>query len=265
MGRAGAGPKVTRCRTSRLRKPSAQRRAAAPHHGLSPGAYLSGDNSSRQRRMGPRTAYSRSSPRTTSNAAGSNTNAQLDDGRRTLEAITALANTFGGVVLVGVDEDKARTRPAHRRPRYRTKQARQLVLEPANAAVQPGDHPHQPRPRRPLRLGHRHQYRLHPPTHHDQQGQQGPRPPRRPEPGTRLVPAPRPVHRTGTWLPRPQPATSRPQHLHRHHTPTQTWPYAACSSSQARADAPPRSPAPHAHSPRHPQQQRHPPHRHQDS
>lgn len=31
---------------------------------------------------------------------------QLDDGRRTLEAITALANTFGGVVLVGVDEDK---------------------------------------------------------------------------------------------------------------------------------------------------------------
>lgn len=31
---------------------------------------------------------------------------QLDDGRRTLEAITALANTFGGVVLVGVDETK---------------------------------------------------------------------------------------------------------------------------------------------------------------
>ena len=31
---------------------------------------------------------------------------QLDDGRKTLEAITALANTFGGVVLVGVDEDK---------------------------------------------------------------------------------------------------------------------------------------------------------------
>ena len=29
---------------------------------------------------------------------------QLDDGRRTLDAITALANTFGGVVLVGVDE-----------------------------------------------------------------------------------------------------------------------------------------------------------------
>lgn len=31
---------------------------------------------------------------------------QLDDGRKTLEAVTALANTFGGVVLVGVDEDK---------------------------------------------------------------------------------------------------------------------------------------------------------------
>ena len=31
---------------------------------------------------------------------------QLDNGRKTLEAITALANTFGGVVLVGVDEDK---------------------------------------------------------------------------------------------------------------------------------------------------------------
>ena len=31
---------------------------------------------------------------------------QLDNGRKTLEAITALANTFGGVVLVGVDETK---------------------------------------------------------------------------------------------------------------------------------------------------------------
>lgn len=31
---------------------------------------------------------------------------QLDDGRKTLEAITALANAFGGVVLVGVDETK---------------------------------------------------------------------------------------------------------------------------------------------------------------
>ncbi len=31
---------------------------------------------------------------------------QLDNGRRTLEAITALANTFGGVVLVGVDETR---------------------------------------------------------------------------------------------------------------------------------------------------------------
>jgi hypothetical protein len=31
---------------------------------------------------------------------------QPDDGRKTLEAITALANTFGGVVLVGVDETR---------------------------------------------------------------------------------------------------------------------------------------------------------------
>jgi hypothetical protein len=31
---------------------------------------------------------------------------ELGNGRKTLEAITALANTFGGVVLVGVDEDK---------------------------------------------------------------------------------------------------------------------------------------------------------------
>ena len=31
---------------------------------------------------------------------------QLDDGRKTLEAITTLANTFGGVVLIGVDEDE---------------------------------------------------------------------------------------------------------------------------------------------------------------
>jgi hypothetical protein len=34
---------------------------------------------------------------------------ELDNGRKTLEAITALANTFGGVVLVGVDEDKQGT------------------------------------------------------------------------------------------------------------------------------------------------------------
>ncbi len=31
---------------------------------------------------------------------------ELGDGRKTLEAIVALANTFGGVVLVGVDEDQ---------------------------------------------------------------------------------------------------------------------------------------------------------------
>ena len=31
---------------------------------------------------------------------------ELGNGRKTLEAITALANTFGGVVLVGADEDK---------------------------------------------------------------------------------------------------------------------------------------------------------------
>jgi hypothetical protein len=31
---------------------------------------------------------------------------ELGNGRKTLEAITALANTFGGVVLVGVDEEK---------------------------------------------------------------------------------------------------------------------------------------------------------------
>ena len=31
---------------------------------------------------------------------------ELGNGRKTLEAITALGNTFGGVVLVGVDEDK---------------------------------------------------------------------------------------------------------------------------------------------------------------
>ena len=31
---------------------------------------------------------------------------ELGNGRKTLEAITALANTFGGVVLVGVDEDE---------------------------------------------------------------------------------------------------------------------------------------------------------------
>jgi len=31
---------------------------------------------------------------------------ELDNGRKTLEAITALANTFGGVVLIGVDEDR---------------------------------------------------------------------------------------------------------------------------------------------------------------
>jgi len=42
----------------------------------------------------------------TSNAAVSNTNANSATAAKTLEAITALANTFGGVVLVGVDEDK---------------------------------------------------------------------------------------------------------------------------------------------------------------
>ena len=49
---------------------------------------------------------------------------QLDDGRRTLEAITALANTFGGVVLVGVDESQQGARQAHRRLRHRPRPAR---------------------------------------------------------------------------------------------------------------------------------------------
>jgi predicted HTH transcriptional regulator len=31
---------------------------------------------------------------------------ELGNGNRAMEAIAALANTFGGIVLLGVDEDK---------------------------------------------------------------------------------------------------------------------------------------------------------------
>ena len=136
------------------------------------------------------------------------------------------------------------------------------MLEPAHSAVQPGDHPDQPRPSRSLRPGRRRQHRLHPPPSHAQPRQQDPRSPRRPEPGTRLVPAPRPVHRTSGQLPGHPPATPDPAPpLGRASTQTQISSFAAGFSCPARVDAPLRSPAPAAPPACHPQQQRNAPHR----
>ena len=112
----------------------------------------------------------------------------LSGGIKVLEAIAALANTFGGVVLIGVDEGKqGADRLCGVEGSARDRLAR--MCWDTLVAIQPGDRPNQTRPVREVRSGCACGPCLRPQAGHGLSGEQSPgthRGPRRPADWYRL-------------------------------------------------------------------------------